>query len=125
MLRSAGMTEPRRGRPPNPVDPDASHTARLGAEIRTRRTAQGLTLTALGELVGYTAQYVSEVERAKTTPAYPFVATVDLRWPRMARLSAWRPRSCRSASASAKNVPKPVEPKPDRRYAVTRQRTAK
>jgi transcriptional regulator with XRE-family HTH domain len=66
-----------RGRPPNPLDPDASHAARLGAEIRTYRLERGLTLQALGDLTGYTPQYISEVERAKTPPAQPFVAACD------------------------------------------------
>jgi transcriptional regulator with XRE-family HTH domain len=77
MLRSRGMAEPRRGRPPNPVDPEASHAARLGAEIRTRRTTDGLTLQQLVDLAGYTPQYLSEVERAKATPTVAFVAAVD------------------------------------------------
>jgi hypothetical protein len=42
-----------------------------------------------------------------------------------ARLSGYCRRSSKIASYSAKNAPKPVEPQPDRRYAVTRQRTAK
>ena len=71
------MAQPRRGRPPNPVDPEASHGARLGAEIRTRRIERWLTLAELGGLTGYTAQYVSEVERAKAAPALPFVAACD------------------------------------------------
>src|ERR671921_240112 len=71
------MAQPRRGRPPNPVDPEASHAARLGAELRTQRTAEGLTLQALGDLTGYTPQYVSEVERGKAAPARPFIAACD------------------------------------------------
>jgi transcriptional regulator with XRE-family HTH domain len=72
------MAEPRRGRPPNPVDPKASHGARLGAEIRARRTTEGLTLQQLVDrLAGYTPQYLSEVERAKATPTVAFVAAVD------------------------------------------------
>ena len=71
------MDQPRRGRPPNPVDPEASHTARLGAELRTQRTAEGLTLQALGDLTGYTPQYVSEVERGKAAPARPFIAACE------------------------------------------------
>jgi transcriptional regulator with XRE-family HTH domain len=72
------MAQPRRGRPPNPVDPDASHAARLGAELRARRTAKGLTLQALGDLAGdYAPQYVSEVERAKTAATPVFIAAVD------------------------------------------------
>jgi len=70
------MAEPRRGRPPT-VDPDASHAARLGAEIRARRTTKGLTLQQLVDLAGYTLQYLSEVERAKATPTVAFVAAVD------------------------------------------------
>jgi transcriptional regulator with XRE-family HTH domain len=72
------MAQPRRGRPPNPVDPNASHAARLGAELRARRTAKGLTLQALGDLAGgYAPQYVSEVERAKTAATPAFIAAVD------------------------------------------------
>ena len=77
MLRSRGMAEPRRGRPPNPVDPEASHGARLGAEIRARRITDGLTLQQLVDLAGYTPQYLSEVERAKATPTVAFVTAVD------------------------------------------------
>lgn len=73
----SGEPQPRRGRPPNPVDPKASHAARLGAELRTKRNAEGLTLEALGDLTGYTPQYVSEVERGKAAPAPPFVAACD------------------------------------------------
>jgi len=66
-----------RGRPPKPLDPDASHGARLGAELRTHRLEEGLTLQALGDLTGYTPQHVSEVERAKTAPTRPFIAACD------------------------------------------------
>ncbi|MGI9099884.1 MAG: helix-turn-helix domain-containing protein [Solirubrobacteraceae bacterium] len=65
-----------RGRPPNPIDPDASHSARLGAEL-AHRLAEGLTLQALGDLIGFTPQHVSEVERAKTAPTRPFIAACD------------------------------------------------
>jgi transcriptional regulator with XRE-family HTH domain len=67
----------RRGRPPNPVDPDASSAAALGAKLRTLREARGLTLQALGDLISYTPQYVSEVERAKTPPTRTFIAACD------------------------------------------------
>ncbi|MGI9099516.1 MAG: helix-turn-helix domain-containing protein [Solirubrobacteraceae bacterium] len=66
-----------RGRPPKPLDPDASSAARLGAELRTRREAQRLTQQALGDLVNYTAQHVSEVERAKGAATRPFIEAVD------------------------------------------------
>jgi hypothetical protein len=52
------MTQPRRGRPPHPLDPDASHAARLGAEIRARRQAHGLTLEGLAALIGFSPQLV-------------------------------------------------------------------
>jgi transcriptional regulator with XRE-family HTH domain len=72
------MAQPRRGRPPNPVDADASHGARLGAKLRVMRTDAGLTLAQLGDLAdGYTPQYISEVERAKTAATPAFVAAVD------------------------------------------------
>jgi len=69
--------QPRRGRPPNPLDPAASHAARLGAEVRARRQARRLTLQALGDLTGYTPQYVSEIERAKGAPTRPFIEACD------------------------------------------------
>jgi transcriptional regulator with XRE-family HTH domain len=71
------MTQPRRGRPPKPLDPDASHAARLGAEIRSRRLQRGLTLEALAELIEFTPQHVSEVELAKASVSTPFVAACD------------------------------------------------
>jgi transcriptional regulator with XRE-family HTH domain len=71
------MAKPCRGRPPQPVDPEASHGHRLGFEIRSRRIDLGLTLDVFGERVGYTAQYISEVERAKATPAQPFIAACE------------------------------------------------
>jgi transcriptional regulator with XRE-family HTH domain len=65
------------GRPPNPLDADASSKAYLGADIRGRRQAEGWTLKELAERVGYSLQHVSEVERAKTWPSAPFVAACD------------------------------------------------
>jgi transcriptional regulator with XRE-family HTH domain len=70
------MAQPR-GRPAQPLDPDASRAARLGAEIRARRQAQGLTLEALGELTGFSAQHISEAERAKAAVSSSFVAACD------------------------------------------------
>jgi transcriptional regulator with XRE-family HTH domain len=71
------MKQPRRGRPPKPLDPNASNAARLGAEIRSRRLERGLTLEALAELVGFTPQHISEVERAKASVSNPFLAACD------------------------------------------------
>jgi transcriptional regulator with XRE-family HTH domain len=71
------MTQPHRGRPPRPLDPDASHAARLGAEIRTRRQVQGLTLKALADRIGFSPQHISEVERANVPMSEPFVAACD------------------------------------------------
>jgi transcriptional regulator with XRE-family HTH domain len=65
------------GRPPDPLDADASSAAYLGAEIRERRQAHGLTLKELADRVGYSFQHVSEVERAKAVPSAPFVAACD------------------------------------------------
>jgi hypothetical protein len=49
------------GRPAKPLDPDASHAARLGAELRARRKSRGLTLEAFAAEIGYSPQHVSEV----------------------------------------------------------------
>src|SRR3954451_11557639 len=71
------MSPPRRGRPPKPLDPTASNAARLGAELRSRRMARGLTLEALAELIGFTPQHISEVERAKASVSSPFLTACD------------------------------------------------
>ena len=71
------MAQARRGRPPTPLNPDASHAAKLGAEIRDRRTDAELTLEQLAERVGCSQQHISEIERAKTTPSPVIVAAVD------------------------------------------------
>jgi transcriptional regulator with XRE-family HTH domain len=49
----------------------------LGAELRGLRTAHGLTLAALSVRVGYSAQYISQVEHGRTTPGEAFVHTCD------------------------------------------------
>ena len=66
-----------RGRPPKAVDPNASSSARLGAEIRARRVARNLTLDRLSRRIGCTPQHISEVELAKTTVSRAFVEAVD------------------------------------------------
>jgi transcriptional regulator with XRE-family HTH domain len=65
------------GRPPKAVDPDASASARLGAELRARRAERKLTLAQLGDEVGFSAQYISGAELAKTTVSARFVAACD------------------------------------------------
>jgi transcriptional regulator with XRE-family HTH domain len=67
----------RRGRPPKPLDPTASIAAWLGAELRKHRQEQGLTLQALGTLINYSPQYISEIERAKAPPTQQFIAACD------------------------------------------------
>jgi helix-turn-helix protein len=67
----------RRGRPPAPLDPSASAAARLGAELRDLRTAHGLTLTGFGVRIGYSAQYVSQVEHARSAPSEAFVQACE------------------------------------------------
>jgi transcriptional regulator with XRE-family HTH domain len=76
-LRLGTMDQTRRGRPPKPLDPDASQAARLGAEIRTRREAQGLTQKALGNLIGFSPQHISQVELAQVPLSKPFVTVCD------------------------------------------------
>lgn len=74
---SQNMTQPRRGRPPTPIDPDASHAARLGFEIRNARQTRGLTLTGLAALIGFSPQHISGVELAKTLVSGAFVTACD------------------------------------------------
>ncbi|MGI9100379.1 MAG: helix-turn-helix domain-containing protein [Solirubrobacteraceae bacterium] len=65
------------GRPPKPIDPNASAGAALGAEIRARRTACDLTLEALGRRIGYSPQYISDAELAKCPVSEPFIGALD------------------------------------------------
>jgi transcriptional regulator with XRE-family HTH domain len=65
------------GRPPNPLNPDASAAAKLGAAIRDARVAEGLTLEALGGRIGYTPQHISAAEQAKSSLSKRFVAALD------------------------------------------------
>jgi len=76
--RSRGqLVTPRRGRPPKPVDPDASRAARLGAELRTRREAQNLTLQALADRIGYSTQHISQVEHGRAAVNEAFLQACD------------------------------------------------
>jgi transcriptional regulator with XRE-family HTH domain len=70
-------TKPRRGRPPKPLDPDASRAAWLGAELRALRTAHDLTLQALSARIAYSSQHISEVERGRATATEAFVQACD------------------------------------------------
>jgi transcriptional regulator with XRE-family HTH domain len=66
-----------RGRPLNPVDPSASATAALGAEIRRLRVERGWTLEVFGSKIGYTAQHISASEQAKGSFSKHFITTCD------------------------------------------------
>jgi len=65
------------GRPLKAVDPNASAAAKLGADLRARRVERDLTLTELGNKVGFSAQYISGAELARTTVSARFVAACD------------------------------------------------
>ncbi|MCA1678451.1 MAG: helix-turn-helix domain-containing protein, partial [Actinobacteria bacterium] len=67
-----------RGRPPSPLDPSASAAARLGAELRGLRAAHGLTLAGLSVRVGYSGQYISQIEHGRTAPSEAFVQACDI-----------------------------------------------
>lgn len=71
------LVAPRRGRPPKPLDPDASRAARLGAELRTRREAQNLTLQALSDRIHYSPQHISQVEHGRAMVTEAFVQACD------------------------------------------------
>jgi len=71
------LATPRRGRPPKPLDPDASRAARLGAELRALRTAHDLTLQALSARIDYSSQHISQVEHGRTTATEAFVRACE------------------------------------------------
>ncbi|MFE4668460.1 Scr1 family TA system antitoxin-like transcriptional regulator [Streptomyces sp. NPDC056716] len=50
----------------------------FGIDVREMRTSRKLTLTGLGRAVGYSAAYVSKVERARLTPSERFAEGCDL-----------------------------------------------
>jgi transcriptional regulator with XRE-family HTH domain len=66
-----------RGRPLKAVDPDASAAAKLGADLRALRVERELTLTQLGDKIGFSTQYISGAELARTTVSARFVAACD------------------------------------------------
>ena len=67
-----------RGRPPKPIPPDAPPAAAaLGAELRSRRLERGLTLTALGERAGCSAQHLSALEHGSTGATTAMTAAID------------------------------------------------
>jgi transcriptional regulator with XRE-family HTH domain len=68
----------RRGRPPGRLEPSASAAARLGAELRGLRAASDLTLAGLSVRIGYSAQYISQVEHGRTAPSETFVQVCDI-----------------------------------------------
>lgn len=67
----------KRGRPPTPLDPTASHSARLGFELRASRLDEGLTLEELAGRIGFSPQRISDVERAKATPSLQFITNCE------------------------------------------------
>src|SRR4051794_18370079 len=69
---------PMAGRPPKPIAADAPpQAARIGAEVRRRRLAQGLTLAELGLRPGYSPQYLSSLELASGTVTRQCLAAID------------------------------------------------
>jgi transcriptional regulator with XRE-family HTH domain len=77
MTSNVTSRKSRRGRPPTPLDPNASRAARLGAELRAHREAENLTLQALGGRIEYSAQHISQVERGRATVTEAFVEACD------------------------------------------------
>ena len=90
-----------RGRPLAPLEPSASAAARLGAELRGLRVADGLMLAGLSVRVGYSGQYISQVEHARTAPTKTTHATRPT-------TTATRRPSCRSGSTWARATSTPV-----------------
>ena len=48
----------------------------LGQRLRDLRKARGLTLAQLGQQVGFSASYLSQIERGTTMPSLPKLATL-------------------------------------------------
>ncbi|MGH2944543.1 MAG: helix-turn-helix domain-containing protein, partial [Solirubrobacteraceae bacterium] len=65
------------GRPLTPLDPTAGAAARLGAEIRRLRLERKLTLSALGDLAGYSPQHLSDLERGRSSVTRACIAALD------------------------------------------------
>jgi transcriptional regulator with XRE-family HTH domain len=75
---SSPASATRRGRPPAPLEPSASAAARLGAKLRRLRSARGLTLAELSVRVGYSGQFISQVEHGRSTASEAFVQACDM-----------------------------------------------
>jgi transcriptional regulator with XRE-family HTH domain len=67
----------RRGRPSAPLEPSASAAARLGAELRELRLGHELTLAGLAARVGYSLQYISQIEHGRTVASEAFVHSCE------------------------------------------------
>jgi transcriptional regulator with XRE-family HTH domain len=67
----------RRGRPLAPLEPSASAAARLGAELRELRLQHELTLAGLAARVGYSLQYISQIEHGRTVASEVFVHSCE------------------------------------------------
>ncbi|MFJ9775854.1 helix-turn-helix domain-containing protein [Kitasatospora sp. NPDC101157] len=59
------------------LDPTSSPLEALAVQISRARQAKGLTQIELGQRVGYSNVYISNVERAKQAPSLKFVERVD------------------------------------------------
>jgi transcriptional regulator with XRE-family HTH domain len=64
---------------PGPSDPDPvqERARRLGAELRGRRLAAGLTQQALADRIGYDRSYLSQVETGAQVPAEQLIVLCE------------------------------------------------
>lgn len=63
-------------RPSPPSRPEPLLRSVLGAVLRRRRSARGLTLQELARISGVCPQYISEVERGRKEPSSEVVAAL-------------------------------------------------
>jgi hypothetical protein len=124
------MAQPRRGRPPNPVDPDASHAARLGAELRARRTAHGERADAAGAVRPGRRLRAAVHLRGRAGQDRRHVRVHRGGGPRTGRARRARgaaaPRPCASTTARAASAPPHAAQRAaSRRYAVRPTATRK
>jgi transcriptional regulator with XRE-family HTH domain len=64
---------PRHAQDPDPV----SLIAHFGSELRTLRDEAGLSRPQLGEVLGYTGQWIGQVELTKSNPSEQFAIDLD------------------------------------------------
>ncbi|MFJ4092613.1 helix-turn-helix domain-containing protein [Kitasatospora sp. NPDC089913] len=59
------------------LDPASSPSAALGVQLRRSRNARGITQTELGQMISFSASYISRIERGVEPPSRRLVQEAD------------------------------------------------